>query len=526
MKNLFDCNGRFGNPSMSAPEFPAVKDVLNFMDYLGIQRSLVWNVESRDSNALWCNCRLIDQIRQTPGAKDRIIPSFYISPGMMYERGGIEGLTRLLADTKVAALRFHRGLSGYTLDQVQPIIREIVPFKPVLFLNHAEAEPSDILSFTEKYPQVPLVLMEFAWGHYTRVFNLMRQRPNILADISWCHVWGSVEMMIKHFGVERLLFGTGGKVHNGASIAALAQAQITESQRELIAHGNLERLLGLPPVSKLEKTADDTKTYWSKLIQGRPLGVDVIDAHVHLGPSGGYILEEQSFSGQIDQALAKMEQLGIANMIASSMTALASDPVEGNNQLEEHLTPLGGKILGYVAFNPYYDKGLISRLDQWFSGNVFVGFKLLCDYWRVPVTDPRFNAVWDYADRHCLPILIHTWNGGYNSPGMLKDIVKKYPNAIFLLAHSGGGDDGRREAEDLAVHNPNVYLEWCGSFCSSIPWEETLSRVGNNQVVFGTDAVYHDITWELGRLLSVKVHQETIAPILGANMRKILARRQ
>ncbi len=496
------------------------------MDRLGISRSLVWNVESRDSNAQWCNYRLIDQINQTPDAKGRIVPSFNISPGMIYERGALEGFIRLLADTKIAAIRFHRGLTGYTLAQVQPLIKEILPFKPVLFINHGETDSSDILPFTDKFPQVPIVLMEFSWPQYTRIFNLMRQRKNILADMSWCHVWGSVEMMIKHFGVERLLFGTGGKVHNGTSIAALAQARITESQRELIAHGNLERLLGLPPTPKCDITPDDTKTYWSRLLQGRPLGVDLIDAHVHLGPSGGYVLEEQTLSGQIAQALEKMDKLGISTMIASGMQALSSDPVEGNNVLEDHLKPHVGRFFGYLAFNPFYEKELLSRLDNYFAGKVFIGFKLLCDYWRVPVTDSRFTAMWEYADRHSLPILIHTWNGPHDSPGMLKDIVKKYKNALFLLGHSGGGDDGRREAEDLAVNNPNVYLEWCGSFCSSIPWEDTLTRVGTRQVVFGTDAVYHDIAWELGRLLSLDVPQETIVPILGANMRRILAMRR
>jgi len=68
-----------------------------------------------------------------------------------------------------------------------------------------------------------------------------------------------------------------------------------------------------------------------------------------------------------------------------------------------------------------------------------------------------------------------------------------------------------------------VYLEWCGSFCSSIPWEETLRAVGPRRVVFGTDAMVHDFNWELGRLLSLEVPDGTLTAILGANMRRILA---
>jgi hypothetical protein len=109
---------------------------------------------------------------------------------------------------------------------------------------------------------------------------------------------------------------------------------------------------------------------------------------------------------------------------------------------------------------------------------------------------------------------------------MLTDIVREYPDAVFLLGHSGGTDAGRRQAEELAANNDNVYLEWCGSFCSSIPWEETLARVGADKVVFGSDSVYHDVYWELGRLLSLGVPDATLRPILGDNMRQILARRR
>ena len=97
-----------------------------------------------------------------------------------------------------------------------------------------------------------------------------------------------------------------------------------------------------------------------------------------------------------------------------------------------------------------------------------------------------------------------------------------YPEAIFILGHSGGNDAGREEAEKLALENKNVFLEWCGSFCSRRRWEDTIQKVGNHRIVFGTDAVYHSIDWELGRLLSLDVEDDVLKPILGANMRAIL----
>jgi len=123
-------------------------------------------------------------------------------------------------------------------------------------------------------------------------------------------------------------------------------------------------------------------------------------------------------------------------------------------------------------------------------------------------------------------VLSHTWGSQYDSPALFTALVKRYPNVQFLLGHSGGTEAGRVEAEELAREHKNVYLEWCGSFCVTRLWEDTLRAVSPKQVVFGTDAMAHDISWELGRLLSLDVPDQTLLPILGGNMRRVLAMRR
>ena len=151
-------------------------------------------------------------------------------------------------------------------------------------------------------------------------------------------------------------------------------------------------------------------------------------------------------------------------------------------------------------------------------------------HWNIPVTDPDFNPLWEYADNHRLPILLHTWNDKVDAPKMLTEIVPRYPNATFILGHSGNTD--RPDAEKLALDNPNVYLEWCGSFVNPTDWRETLERLGNRRILYGSDFISwearwgHDPAWEMGRLLSLDVPDETLIPILGSNMRGILARRK
>jgi predicted TIM-barrel fold metal-dependent hydrolase len=523
--NLLDANGRLGCPSTGVPVYPTATELLSQLDRLGVTRSVVWNVESVTSNGPWSNRRLLDEIEKTPGAKNRLIPEFTILPTMIYEKGAVDELKKMMKDTGSRALRFSRGLTAFTLRQVEPIIEAVRSMKPVVFLHNGEADPVDVLAFAEKYPDVSLILTEVVWCRTAYVYDLMRQQKNIYIETSWLHTWEAIEMTVEEFGADRVVFGLGEKAHNGASIAALSRAKITEKDRELITHSNLERLLGLKPIpsSEIQKPAIQNR-FWGRLLSGETIGEDLIDAHVHFGPGGGYVLREHSMKGQIEQGLQAIKDLGVSMMIVSSMQALMSDPVKGNLEMEDAFKPYGGKLKGYFAFNPFYEKSLLAKVDECFSREIFVGFKILCDYWRTPVTDPRFNRMWEYANLHRLPILIHTWDGPYDSPALLKDIVKKYPEASFLLAHAGGGDGGRHEAEEIAMQNDNVYLEWCGTFCSSIPFEETLAKVGNKKVVFGTDGVSHSIVWELGRLLSLNVPEETIRPILSENMKTILKR--
>ncbi len=526
---LFDVNASVGKSCTGVPEFATLRERLAHMDRLGIRRAVVWNTESRSDNVTQANAGLRAELARLPSAqRRRFIPAFTISPLLQYERGGMETLRRNLADMAPACLRFTPGLIAIKLGQLEPVIRALRDLRPALIMGQGDADVQDVLAFTELFPDLRLVLTETMWPRQQHVLDLMRQRPNILMDISWLHVWGGIELMVKHCGASRILFGLGAKAHGGAAIAALAQAGISATDRELIAHGNLERLLGCAPEPAGARPAPAAKSHvlWRRLLNRQPLGVDVVDAHGHLGGSGGYVLEENDIAWQIPLALAAMRRLGIRTMIHSSLRALLGQPRQGNDELERLIAPYAGRLLGYVAFNPYYAGELVPRLDRYFAGRTFVGFKILCDYWKLPLTDKGFAPMWEFANRRRLPILIHTWGSRFDGPALLKDIVRQYPEASFLLGHTGGDSPGRAEAEALALENPNVYLEWCGSFCSSVLWEDTLQKISPRQVVFGTDAVAHGIPWELGRLLSLDVPDNLLVPILGANLRRILARRK
>ena len=522
---LFDANGVFGREAGGANDCPAMAERLAHMNRLGISRSLVWNVESTQNHALSANDHTLTAIAETRGAKGRIYPALTVSGLTVYERNGIQMLKRQMEAGETRALKFFNVFGRLSLSQIIPVIEAIRSSKPFIVLGNDAATHQDILAFAERFPNVPLILTDVSWSRCIIVFDLMRQRPNIMLDISWFHTWDGIELAVRHFGAKRIVFGTGYRSHNGAAIAALARADISAADRRLIAHGNLDRLMGLKTGVMVK--ADNAKhLFWQRCLASEQLGVDLIDAHAHLGPSAGYVLEVQDEDGQIAAGKKAMDSLGIKLMILSGMQALLGDPVFGNDFLAKKLRGHSGHFAAYVVFNPFYADELVQQFDSYFKNPIFVGFKTLCDYWKVPITDRRFEPMWRYANRHYLPVLIHTWNGAFDSPVMIDGLAKRYPNVAFILGHSGGGNDGRGEAEQMGRKHRNVYLEWCGSFCSTRSWIDTLDKVGPRKVVFGTDAMAHGIYWELGRLLSLDVPDSVIRPILGENMRRILMQRR
>lgn len=535
MKSLFDINGYYGRGAYALPEFPDADSLISHMDYLKIDRCLVNHVESRDLSPSWGNHKLLDELAGCEIRNRRLIPCFTVTPSMVFELGALEELCKAFDNNAVKALRLFPATSRFAVRHVERLFAEIAAYNPVVLIDYRElgdrANLKELIDLAAEFPEMTFILTEMMWPAFGDVLDAMWRRDNICTDISWLHMRDAIELLVENFGVERVFFGTGHKSHYGAAIAALAYANITDNEREMIAHENIEKLLGLdPPERSLvnENEVAQKKALWQCCRNGEILDdLEIIDAHSHTGPhSRGWYMREWDLEENVPNLIQHMDRIGINRMLICPEHALFGPNKAGNEIGEEALAPHADRFSGYLVFNPIYAEEMEKALDDFFSRDFFVGFKVLAGYWKIPLTDERFHIIYRYADKHRLPILFHTWQGSFDSPAMLTDVAPKYPNAIFLLGHSGGGDPGRIEAEKLANDNPNVYLEFCGSFTASIPFEESIRKVGAEKVVFGSDGGAHNVAWELGRLLSLPMPDELLKSLLAENIKRILAKRE
>ena len=536
MKSPFylNVNGKYGLGAYEKPDYDTLADLLAHLDRLGVWQTVAYHSNARDLHPVFGNRFLMEDIEKTPGAKDRVIPAFAANPAMLMGKGEMEHLVSHLADGTVGVVILFPVTNRFRFVEYRRVFDRIKAYRPVIMMDVTEMtseDLEDLASIAPEYPELNFVLKQVMWWQYSRVFDLLHRAENIFCDISWLHTRDAIRFIRDDVSYKRLIFGIGYKSHAAAAIAGLSHARIPQEEKDAAAYDNFVSLLPEPVRSKVianRKSVDDqiNNRFWKALIAEKPLeDVLVIDAHTHIGPfARSWYIPENEIDDQIATLKQDMARYGIDKIVSQPETALFGQPIEGNRMVEQAIDDRE-HFRGNLVFNPIYSELYTEELlDEFFKGGYYCGFKLCPEYLGMPIELPNYQLVWDYANRHHMHILFHSWEGNCATAKQIAAIAKNYPDATFIIGHTGGGTEGRRESEAIAQdpQYANCVFEFCGTFTTDICWEDSFQKIDYRRVVFGTDTVVHEISWELGRLLSLDIPEEWIAEILGNNMQKIL----
>ena len=231
------------------------------------------------------------------------------------------------------------------------------------------------------------------------------------------------------------------------------------------------------------------------LVQGQRLAV--VDMHLHTGTWETMTPQFQArVAERVPRALrwimpyvtpftlngkAILRELDSAGISAGGVFALYSPHSTGiaSNEL----------VAREIALNPKRLYGFASlRVDQWNVNGPgqlaklesdlqnldnFVGIKLAHAHQQFRFDDERFYAIYEIAGRLKKPVYLHTGtspNPGtrleppYADPAYLEEAIRRYPDTIFILGHTGYDSDRQAltftdSALRLAGQYPNAYLE-------------------------------------------------------------------
>lgn len=257
------------------------------------------------------------------------------------------------------------------------------------------------------------------------------------------------------------------------------------------------------------------REFWQ---HGRSSACPIYDMHGHMGHWNAIYFPRS----EAEQMIGTMDECSVKMLIFSHHYALMS-PDMGNQPSIAAVRRFPDRLRAYCVINPNYPEIAAADLASFEQHrDVFVGFKFLSDYHRVPITDERYRPALEYADNHKLLVLMHTWGGSpYDGPSLVRELAERYQQATFLLGHSCHGEWNAAVA--LACDFPNLYLELTAVFDDRGALEKFSAEAGSERMLFGTDLPWFDPHQAVGALLSAHLSDDDIHNICHRNAEKLLA---
>ncbi len=238
---FFDCNCAFGPYRTRVFRFARTADeLIEEMDFSNIERALVYHTAMRFDHPAIGNERVVAETAGRP----RLLASWSLLPSQTGEQPAVDVLLRQMQRENVRALRLFPDDHRYFCDditwgdQLSVYMERRIP----LFVR---ASLDKVAQLLRSFPDLIVVtgsqgsnpLDRYAWP-------LIERFPHLIFETSGYLVDGGIEEFCKRYSALRLVFGSGYPDNSsGAAMLALAQAEISDAERQSIAWDNLSRLL-------------------------------------------------------------------------------------------------------------------------------------------------------------------------------------------------------------------------------------------------------------------------------------------
>lgn len=402
--------------------------------------------------------------------------------------------------------------------------------RPLIFtMNTFPKEQYDRISeIAEMYPNLKILLHGVHWANARIVWNMLLRLDNLYFDISSFHINDILEKTKELLGIHRVVYSSAWPTKSMGAIKAMIEyANITEEDKDMVAHGNACKLFGVSP-DELE-LYDDSEcrldSIASEADSGLPISVPVIDAHTHMIPKEDFTPNFcMVFNGDCDSMSKKAERLGIDVIMTAPFSGIAHDGILGIKEAVYAAQRHRDKYLAYGTCNANYKEDLTSWKDYYEQyPDIIVGLKPYLPNHKFSLSDDVYEEWFSYANKHRLPILVHADGSTFVSD--VESVVKKYPNATFILAHAGASFDVALHHIELAKKYDNVVLEICYTTTGRGMIEFLVENVGADRVLYGSDQPMRNPAPQLAWVCYSKIPVEDKKKILAGNIQRILDKR-
>lgn len=249
------------------------------------------------------------------------------------------------------------------------------------------------------------------------------------------------------------------------------------------------------------------------------MNTPVVDMHSHVG--------RQTFYRMHDAPEPYVRIMDIAGVDVAPVSCIFFGTARQCNDAVERFVALNpDRFFGVVHVTPRYPDEAMSELERVFKLPEFKMLKLYPDYLGKPIDDPSYFPIFEWCDENNIVVKSHssyTSDGDIlTSPSLFIPLAERYANIRWVLGHSGNAMAGQIQAVEAAQSSRNIWLETCTSHGEHGTIEYLVEGAGADRVLYGSDMPLMDARFQIARIATADMDDETKRQVLGLNAMELL----
>lgn len=524
-RKYFEFFASAGRPAVPDKNHPWEAEVLlEDMKYARIHGASFIHNSARDYSFEYGNNAAIHLSEK----KERLYPLALIPSTAHIETGNPDYYDELLQSGACGFVMMPKSSlrSLLTPKAMEKAVAALVSYKKPLIVTGVNDDNlfKSLVELASLFPELPIIMQGVSWGANRLFMEAMDSASNLYFDISSNHTNSILELTKKHFGLERALYSSAWPVKSmGAMKSMIEYADISDADKDLVAHGNACRLFGINPdaLQLYDESECEFDTIAREADAGIPLSVPVIDAHSHLVGSKNSVNSAYMPYSDAKAMADKMDRMGIDSTITAPWIGICYDGIAGNEEVIASSKTFPKRFLGFSTCNINYPEE-INAVKEYHLKNpdLFVGIKPYPPAYKFKLQDECCRPWLEFANEHHLPALIHCEWTDYLE--QVDKVAPLYPNITFILAHSGASFYLAEHNSALAKKYPNIVLDITYTTTGRGMIEFLVGQVGADRVIFGTDTPMRDSAPQLGWVCYAKISETDKKKILAENIKRII----
>lgn len=244
MLKLIDANCRIGNgPVQREGAMKTTAELLSLMDDFGVEKAVVYHSVAQYSDPLLGNDLLAEETADQP----RFLRQWAVLPALWgLQPAPAEWVKRMRVDN-VCSVRLFPAQYGHSLKRyaADDLMAALSACGLPVFIGFEQLGSWDaVYNLCKDYPENRFVLCGAGYRCLRYLVPVMNACRNLYFETGTFLMHNGLRHFCENMGADRLLYGSGAPDGSiAATVSQLLLSDISDEEKEMIASGNLARLL-------------------------------------------------------------------------------------------------------------------------------------------------------------------------------------------------------------------------------------------------------------------------------------------